>query len=329
MLTKRNVLMALAGAGLATHSTSTGTGTGWAQTYPDRPIKLIVPFPAGGPTDVMARLIAQWLTRTVGSVTLENKAGAGGTIGTRSVAAADADGYTLLFGGTSTLAINPAVYKDLRYDPITSFAPVAMVSTSPFVLAINPSLPVHSVEQLIKYANANPGKVNFGSAGIGTTPHLTGELFKSLTGVDIVHVPYKGGAPVITDLLAGQIQMTFELTAVLLPLLQAGRLRALAVATEARHPDLPDVPTMAESGVPGCLASSWFGVVGPAGMPSHVVDKLNLEINRSLRSDEIVASLNKLGSQPKIGTPQEFAALIATEVQRWRTIAESTAMAVN
>ena len=327
MLTKRNVLMALAGAGLATHSTSTGTG--WAQTYPDRPIKLIVPFPAGGPTDVMARLIAQWLTRTVGSVTLENKAGAGGTIGTRSVAAADADGYTLLFGGTSTLAINPAVYKDLRYDPITSFAPVAMVSTSPFVLAINPSLPVHSVEQLIKYANANPGKVNFGSAGIGTTPHLTGELFKSLTGVDIVHVPYKGGAPVITDLLAGQIQMTFELTAVLLPLLQAGRLRALAVATEARHPDLPDVPTMAESGVRGCLASSWFGVVGPAGMPSHVVDKLNLEINRSLRSDEIVASLNKLGSQPKIGTPQEFAALIATEVQRWRTIAESTAMAVN
>jgi tripartite-type tricarboxylate transporter receptor subunit TctC len=327
MLTKRNVLMALAGAGLATHSTSTGTG--WAQTYPDRPIKLIVPFPAGGPTDVMARLIAQWLTRTVGSVTLENKAGAGGTIGTRSVAAADADGYTLLFGGTSTLAINPAVYKDLRYDPITSFAPVAMVSTSPFVLAINPSLPVHSVEQLIKYANANPGKVNFGSAGIGTTPHLTGELFKSLTGVDIVHVPYKGGAPVITDLLAGQIQMTFELTAVLLPLLQAGRLRALAVATEARHPDLPDVPTMAESGVPGCLASSWFGVVGPAGMPAHVVEKLNLEINRSLRSDEIVASLNKLGSQPKIGTPQEFAALIATEVQRWRTIAESTAMAVN
>ena len=305
------------------------SGTAWAQTYPNKPIRLVVPFPPGGPTDVMARLIAQRLSSTLGSVILENKAGAGGTIGTKAVAAAEPDGYNLLFGGTSTLAINPAVYKDLRYDPVTSFAPVAMVSTSPFVLVVHPSVPVHSVDELVRYAKANPGKVNFGSAGVGTTPHLAGELFKSLTGVDVVHVPYKGGGPVLTDLVAGQIQMTFELTAVLLPLIRAGKLRALAVATEERNPDLPEVPTMIESGVPGCLVSSWFGIVGPAGMPLHVIETLNLEINRGLRSAEIVASLAQLGSQPKIGTAQEFATLIATEAQRWRTVAKSTAIAVN
>ena len=305
------------------------SGTAWAQTYPNKPIRLVVPFPPGGPTDVMARLIAQRLSSTLGSVILENKAGAGGTIGTKAVAVAEPDGYNLLFGGTSTLAINPAVYKDLRYDPVTSFAPVAMVSTSPFVLVVHPSVPVHSVDELVRYAKANPGKVNFGSAGVGTTPHLAGELFKSLTGVDVVHVPYKGGGPVLTDLVAGQIQMTFELTAVLLPLIRAGKLRALAVATEERNPDLPEVPTMIESGVPGCLVSSWFGIVGPAGMPLHVIDRLNLEINRGLRSAEIVASLAQLGSQPKIGTAQEFATLIATEAQRWRSVAKSTAIAVN
>ena len=305
------------------------SGTAWAQTYPNKPIRLVVPFPPGGPTDVMARLIAQRLSSTLGSVILENKAGAGGTIGTKAVAVAEPDGYNLLFGGTSTLAINPAVYKDLRYDPVTSFAPVAMVSTSPFVLVVHPSVPVHSVDELVRYAKANPGKVNFGSAGVGTTPHLAGELFKSLTGVDVVHVPYKGGGPVLTDLVAGQIQMTFELTAVLLPLIRAGKLRALAVATEERNPDLPEVPTMIESGVPGCLVSSWFGIVGPAGMPLHVIEVLNLEINRGLRSAEIVASLAQLGSQPKIGTAQEFATLIATEAQRWRTVAKSTAIAVN
>ena len=325
MLTKRQALIAFAGAaaGLAV------SGAAWAQSYPNKPIRLVVPFPPGGPTDVMARLIAQRLSSTLGSVILENKAGAGGTIGTKAVAAAEPDGYNLLFGGTSTLAINPAVYKDLRYDPVTSFAPVAMVSTSPFVLVVHPSVPVHTVDELVRYAKANPGKVNFGSAGVGTTPHLAGELFKSLTGVDVVHVPYKGGGPVLTDLVAGQIQMTFELTAVLLPLIRAGKLRALAVATEERNPDLPEVPTMIESGVPGCLVSSWFGIVGPAGMPLHVIDRLNLEINRGLRSAEIVASLAQLGSQPKIGTAQEFATLIATEAQRWRSVAKSTAIAVN
>jgi tripartite-type tricarboxylate transporter receptor subunit TctC len=323
MLTKRQLLTVCTGAWLANSSIVR------AQDYPDRPIRLIVPFPAGGPTDVMARLVAQHLAATLGSVVVENKAGAGGVIGTRSVATAEADGYTLLFAGTSTLAINPAVYRDLRYDPVTSFVPIAMVSTSPFVLVVNPSVPAHSVGELVSYARANPGKVNFGSAGIGTTPHMTAELFKSLTGIDIVHVPYKGGAAAITDVVGGQTQMTFELTAVLLPLIRAGKLRPLAVATEAREADLSEVPTMREAGVPGCLASSWFGVVGPAGTPVRIVEKLNAEINRGLRSAEITASLARLGSRPKIGTPGEFAALIAAEALRWGNVARSLPIAVN
>ncbi len=316
MLTKREFLTVVA-AGAVGCSIS---GTARAQSYPDRPVKLVVPFPAGGPTDVMARLIAQRISSTFGSIIVENRPGAGGTIGTRAVAIADPDGYTLLFGGTSTLAINPAIYKNLDYDPGTAFAPIAMVSTSPFVLVVNPSLPVRSVKELIAYSKANPGKLNFGSAGVGTTPHLTAELFKFLTGSDITHVPYKGGAPVITDLLGGQIQMTFELTAVLLPLIAEGKLRALAVTTETRSPDLPDVPTMAESGVPGCLSNSWFGILGPARMPASAVSKLNIEINKAVASDNIVASLAKLGSLPKTGSPQEFAELIAKDANKWSSI---------
>jgi tripartite-type tricarboxylate transporter receptor subunit TctC len=325
MLSRRDLLIAVA-AGCVGLSRS---GSALAQRYPDRPIKLIVPFPPGGPTDVMARLVAQRVSSTLGNMVVENRPGAGGTIGARMVANADADGYTLLFGGTSTLAINPAVYKDLSYDPATAFAPVATVSTSPFILVVHPSLSINTLKELIAYARANPGKLNFGSAGIGTTPHMTGELFKSLTGLDIVHVPYKGGAPVLTDLVAGQIQMTFELKAVLLPLIRAGKLRALAVATETRSLELPEIPTMAEGGVPGCLASSWFGVVAPAGTRPQIVATLNSEINNGLKSAEVIASLANLGSEPKIGSPAEFAALIATELQRWSSIAKTALAKVN
>jgi tripartite-type tricarboxylate transporter receptor subunit TctC len=325
MLSRRDLLIAGA-AGCVGLSRS---GSALAQRYPDRPIKLIVPFPPGGPTDVMARLVAQRVSSTLGNMVVENRPGAGGTIGARMVANADADGYTLLFGGTSTLAINPAVYKDLSYDPATAFAPVATVSTSPFILVVHPSLSINTLKELIAYARANPGKLNFGSAGIGTTPHMTGELFKSLTGLDIVHVPYKGGAPVLTDLVAGQIQMTFELKAVLLPLIRAGKLRALAVATETRSLELPEIPTMAEGGVPGCLASSWFGVVAPAGTRPQIVATLNSEINNGLKSAEVIASLANLGSEPKIGSPAEFAALVATELQRWSSIAKTALAKVN
>jgi tripartite-type tricarboxylate transporter receptor subunit TctC len=277
----------------------------------------------------MARLVAQRLSSTVGSVVVENKPGAGGTIGARSVATAPSDGYTLLFGSTSTLAINPAIYKNLQYDSRTAFAPVALVASSPFVLVVNPSVPVTNVDELIRYAKANPSKLNYGSAGIGTTPHLTAELFKSLTGVEIVHIPYKGGAPVIADLIGGQVQMTFELTAVLLPLIRSGKLRALAVATESRSGQLPAVPTMAESGVPGCLSSSWFGVVGPAEMPAAAIDLLNAEINKSIKSNEVVEILAKLGSEPMIGSPKDFAALIARQIDQWQEVVQATKIAIN
>jgi len=325
MLTRRQALAVCACAAAAPAIQRSA----WAQAYPTRPIRLVVPFPPGGPTDITGRLVAQWLSEKLGTVVVENKGGAGGTVGTRAAAAADPDGYTLLLGGTSTLAINPVVFKDLNYDPVTSFTPVAMVSTSPFVLVVNPALPVHSVGDFIAYATANPGKVNFGSAGVGTTPHLTGELFKALAKVDIVHVPYKGGGPVIADLLGGQIQLTFELMTVLMPLIEAGELRPLAIATETRSADLPDVPTMAEAGVPGCLSSSWFGIVGPTGTPAVIVDKLNAEINNGLRSSDMIASFAKLGSQPKIGTPHEFAVLIASELERWGSLARKIGIAIN
>jgi tripartite-type tricarboxylate transporter receptor subunit TctC len=299
-----------------------------AQTYPDRAIKIIVPFPPGGPTDVMGRLVAQILQSGLGqSVVVENRPGAGGTIGAKAVATADADGYTLLYGSTSTLAIGPALYKNL--DPAKAFAPVAMVSDVPFVLVVGPDVPVKSVQELVAYAKANPGKLNFSSAGNGTPPHLTGELFKSATGANIVHIPYKGGAPSITDVISGQVQMTFETTSVLLPLIREGKLRALAVTSAARQPQLPDVPTLIESGLTGFLANSWTGVVAPAGTPADAIVKLNAAINEGLRQPATRASFEKLGVEIKIGSPQDFAAQIGSELQKWSAIIQSSGAKVD
>jgi tripartite-type tricarboxylate transporter receptor subunit TctC len=300
-------------------------GTGAAQTYPDRPIKLIVPFPPGGPTDVMGRLVAQSLSTNIGqSVVVENRAGAGGTIGAKAVAGADPDGYTLLYGSTSTLAIAPALYKNLEYDPTKGFTPVAMVSDVPFVLVVGPRVPVKSVQELIAHAKANPGKLNFSSAGNGTPPHLTGEMFKAATGTDIVHIPYKGGAPSITDVMAGQVEMTFETTSVLLSLIREGKLKALAVTSATRRPELPDVPTMIESGLAGFRANSWTGVVGPAGLPASVVTKLNAAINDGLKSAAVKETFAKLGVEAKIGSPQDFATMISDEMQKWSAIVKSS-----
>lgn len=299
------------------------TGYAPAQSYPDRPIKMIVPFPPGGPTDVMGRLVAQILQTSLGqSVVVENRPGAGGTIGAKAVATADPDGYTLLYGSTSTLAIGPALYKNL--DPTKAFAPVAMVSDVPFLLVVGPNVPAKSVQDLVAYAKANPGKLNFSSAGNGTPPHLTGELFKAATKTDIVHIPYKGGAPSITDVISGQVQMTFETTSVLLPLVREGKLRALAVTSAARQPQLPDIPTMIESGVPGFLANSWTGVVAPAGTPAAAVGKLNAAINEGLRAPANRANFEKLGVEVKIGSVQDFAAQIGGELQKWSGIVQSS-----
>jgi tripartite-type tricarboxylate transporter receptor subunit TctC len=295
-----------------------------AQTYPDRPIKIVVPFPAGGPNDVMARLIAQALsTGFAQPVIVENRVGATGMIGTKAVAAATPDGYTLLFGNTNVLAVSPAVNRNLGYDPIRSFVPVASVATTDLVLAINAAFPSKSVEDLVAYAKANPGKVNFSSQGVGSIGHMTGEMFKLRTGVDIVHVPYAGTAPSLTDLMAGQVQMTFDAPVGVLPLVRAGKLRVLAVTGANRDPQAPELPTLIESGLRDVVAVSFFGVVAPAGTPASIVNKLNVAINQSLSSPDMQSGFAKLALQPKIGSPQDFSAFIAAEVQKWSSVANT------
>ena len=300
------------------------------QGYPDRPIKIVVPFPPGGPTDVAARLIAQNISVSFGQpVVIENRAGAGGTLGAKAVASADPDGYTLLFGSTSSLAIAPAIYKTLNYDPVRDFAPIAMVSDAPFILVTFSSFPATSLKELIAYAKTNPGKVNFASAGKGTPPHLTGEMFKAATGTNIVHVPYKGGAPAITDVIAGQVEMTFETTSVLLPLVKEGKVRALAVTSAHRRPELPDTPSMIESGFPDFLSNSWTGVVAPAGTPASIISKLNAAINASLTSEATKASFAKLGLDARVGSPEHFTSLIASETKKWTEIAKLSGARIN
>ena len=248
---------------------------------------MIVPFPPGGPTDYVARLVAQLLSVSLGQVVIDNRAGAGGTIAAKAVAGAPPDGYTLLYGSSATLGIAPALYKNVDYDPIKSFAPVALVSRVPFVLGISSTLPAQTLAEFIFHAKNNPGKLNFG-AGIGTPPHLVGELFKVTTGTDILYVPYKGAAQAMTDLLAGQMHMTIEGATTLLAHIQSGKVRALAVMSPQRLPALPDVPTMTESGYAGFPPASWTGVLAPADTPAAVVGKLNVAINdaRSVRRDQ-------------------------------------------
>lgn len=299
-----------------------------AQPFPNRPIKMVVPFLAGGATDVMARQVAQHMSGTLSQpVVVENVAGAGGNVGARLVARSEPDGYTLLFGTTSTYAINPAVYKDLGYDPLKSFAPVARAFNSPMVLVVHPSVPVKSLADLIAYARANPGKLNYGSAGVGTPMHIATELFKSMTGTQIQHVPYRGGAQSVQDVVGGQIQLLFENPLVLIPLAREGKLRALAVTGEARHSEAPDVPTMKEAGT-SFVVNLIFGIAAPAGTPPDIVNKLNATINSALRDPELVKNVSKFGAEPKPDTPENFRAYIASELERWAGVAKSAGIQV-
>jgi tripartite-type tricarboxylate transporter receptor subunit TctC len=282
---------------------------------------MIVPTPAGGPIDIMARLLGNALATPLGQpVVIDNRGGAGNTLGSRDAAHAEPDGYTLLFSSASGLVISPMLYKSLDYDPVTSFAPIAPVSDSPILLVVNPTVPAHSVAELVAYAKANAGKVNFSSGGVGTIPHLTGELFKAKAGINVVHVPYRGGGPSIADVLGGQIQFTFEGMNVLLPLVRDGKLRALAITATARNAQLPDVPTMIESGFPDVVASSWTGLLAPAATPPAIVSKLNAATNAALGSDDMKAALTKVVADPLGGSPQDLAARMATDRQRWGTI---------
>lgn len=318
--TRRLVLLAtLALAALAVVSSSEAP----AQSYPNRSVRMVVPFAAGGATDVMARQIAQFLTVSLGQpFVVENVLGAGGNVGARLVARATPDGYTLLFGTTSTFAINPAVTKNLGYDPLTSFVPVARAFDSGMMLVVHPSVPVKSVEELIVYAKANPGKLNYGSSGIGTPMQVATELFKSMTSTDIVHVPYKGGALSIQDAVAGQVQVLFENPLQLIPLVRDGRLRALAVTSEGRNPQAPEVPTMKEAGV-AFIVTLINGVVAPTGTPPEIVTKLNTAINQALRSQQLLDAVARFGADPRPDTPEGFRDLIAFELKRWAEVAKA------
>ncbi len=295
-----------------------------AQSYPSRSIMMIVPFPAGGVIDLQARLLAQRLSSTLGqSVVIDNRPGAGGTIGAKAVATAVPDGYTLLFAGGS-FVIAPSVHKNLGYDPIKSFAPVATAASISFVLVVNPNVPAKTVRELVDYAKANPGKLNYASAGHGTSPHLLAEFFKSMTGADVVHVPYKGGVHGIVDVVTGEAQMAIDGASNVLPLIRQGKLIALAVTTKTRSASLPDVPTMREAGLDGFVVDAFTGVLAPAGTPARIISQLNSEINEALKTQELKTKLAEVASEPKIGTPEDFAVLLSGELRKWAAIAKAS-----
>ncbi len=302
-----------------------------AQPYPSKPIRFVVPFPPGGPLDIMGRGIAQKLQEAWGQpVVVDNRPGAGGGIGADLVAKSPGDGYTLLMGAVSTHAINPSLYAKIPYDPQKDFVAVALVAQVPNILVVNPSLPVHSVKELIDYARAKPGALSFGSGSTGSTGHLAGELFKAEARVDMVHIPYKGGAPAMQDLLAGQTQLMFDNLANALPQVKAGKLRALAVTTLKRAPAVPDLPTVAESGLPGFDLTTWFGVFVPAGTPRETVAKLNAEIVKSLESKALAERLAAMGAAPpENNTPETFAAFVRAEAAKYAQVVKSSGARVD
>ena len=290
-----------------------------AQAYPTRSVRIVVGFAAGGGTDIVARLIGQWLSERLGqSFVIENRPGAGSNIATEAVVRAPADGYTLLFV-TAANAINTTLYEKLNFNFLRDIAPIASIIRLPFVMVVNPAVPAKTVPEFIAYAKANPGKLTMASGGIGATTHLAGELFKVMTGVDMVHVPYRGLAASLTDLLGGQVQVTFASMASSIEYIRAGKLRALAVTTATRSEMLPDVPTVGQF-VPGYEASTWSGVGAPKATPAEIVEKLNKEINAALADHKIKARLADLGSTPLVGSATDFGKLIADETEKWGNV---------
>jgi tripartite-type tricarboxylate transporter receptor subunit TctC len=295
------------------------TAQAGAQTYPDHVVKFINPFPPGGSVDVTARILAQKLSENLGyQFIVENRAGASGNIGSEVVAKSDPDGYTLLFTAPGPLATNQALFtKGLRFDPVKDFAPIAIFTRTPIVLMVNPGVPVKNVQELIAYAKANPGKINFGSAGVGSIPHLAGEMFKSMTKTVITHVGYRGTAPAMSDLIGGHIQMMFDLLPSSLPQVKAGTVRAIANAGAKRAASLPDLPTVAEQGLARFDASSWVALVAPAKTPAPVLAKLRTEVAKAMASPDIVARLHELGSEPGTANEQDVRAFLASETKKW------------
>jgi tripartite-type tricarboxylate transporter receptor subunit TctC len=299
-----------------------------AESFPDHPIKLIVPFGPGGPPDVAARIIGAYLSEHLGPVVVENHVGAGGTLAARAVATSPPDGYTLLAGTAGSLSISPQLYKNAGINPLKEFAAVALVSSAPLVLAVHKSVPAHSVKELVAYAKANPGKLNYGAV-IGTPPHLCGEMFKHITGANIVFVPYKSASQATTDVLAGQMNMTFEGTTAMVPLIKSGQLRALAVTAPQRIPELPDVPTMDELGYRGMPPDSWQAIVAPAGTPAPIIDKINAVVNQGLATPAMQEKIRRLGGIPEPHSVKEFADFLAQQYQRWGDVLRITGVTLN
>jgi tripartite-type tricarboxylate transporter receptor subunit TctC len=289
-----------------------------AQTYPNRTITLVVPFPPGGSTSIVGRLIADKMSQLLGqSIVVDNRGGAGGTVGTKAVTKSEPDGYTLLLGYTGTLAIGPSLYRNVGYDPRKDFAPIGMIGSAPSSLVAHPSFPAKTVAELIAYAKANPGKVNFGSAGVGTVGHITGEYFAHAAGIQIVHIPYKGTGPAMSDLLGGHIPISFSPVATTSGNVKAGLLRALAVTSINRSKLLPDVPTMIEAGVPGFDASLVYGLVAPAGTPPAVIERLNKALRDALVSEDVTKQLELDGTVITASTPEQYADFIDKDEKKW------------
>ena len=286
--------------------------------YPNKPIRLIVPFPPGGPNDILGRVVASTLTGQLGQqVVVDNRGGAGGIIGAEIAARSAPDGHTLLLSGTASMAINPGLHKKLPYDPLKDFAPISMLGTAPSLLTVHPSLAVKTVKDLIALAQAKPGKLNFVSAGHGTPPHLAGELFKSMTGISMVHVPYKGGGPALADLLAGQVELYFSGISSVLPFVKENRLRGVAVTSAKRTAVLPDTPTIAESGLPGFEVGNWYAVAAPAATSPAIIKRLNAEILTALTAPELKKRFFELAADPFGSTPEQLEAYNRSEITKW------------
>jgi tripartite-type tricarboxylate transporter receptor subunit TctC len=315
-------LSTLALAAILAASAALATSTARADDYPSRPIKLIVPYAAGGGADSVARIVAKRVSETIGQpIIIENRGGAGSIIGTEVVQKADPDGYTLLLGQSGPISINPAIYRNLRYDPVKDFAPVTMTTAYPYVLVVNPKLPAKDLREFVALAKAKPGEFNYGTTGVGAANHLVSELFNGKAGLKMTHIPYRGTALAVTDLIAGQVTMVFADPISALAHIQAGTLRALAVTSKERSPVAPEVPTIAESGYPGFDAIAWHGILAPARTPPAIVKKLNDEIVKALKDPDTKALLEKQAMQTVGDTPEAFAAFIGQDIAIWKEVA--------
>ncbi len=305
-------------------------GTLMAQSYPARPITLVVPAPAGGPTDIIGRQVANVLSAQTGqNVIVENRGGAGNTLGTDFVARSKPDGYTFVVGSPSSHAIAPSIYPKLPYDPVKDFTPVALLVTAPLALTIHPSIPASNLKEFVALAKARPGQLNFGSGGSGTTSHLTGEYFNLAAGTRIVHVPYKGSGPATTDLMSGQIQMMFIGVHSSIPLIQAGKLRALGVSSGKRSELIPQLPTLNEAGLRGFQVSTWYGVLGPAGVPRNIVVTVNEALNKGMKEPALRQRLAAQGFEIVAGTPEQFSTELAKEIETWGRVVKQSGAKVD